>query len=373
MRPEKILLIEENPDEAALALRLLRMEMPAVDVLQARDLSAIEKALSSTSFDLVLTGNCFSWGNGARVLSLVRRHLPGCPVVMLTSRGSEEAARDALKRGFADYIPANARGYLALGKRVRAILEGAHVSVSGFLAQYERLLELLDEPVFLATRNGLLLQVNPAFCRLVRCSDAKAARGRRLTDFLQADLLLGFLDDLDPKGTPKTARLPLRHGPTVCLKACLVFQGDRLPTVLVGRIGVEGADVASGSTIVNLEEVFDMVLDDLLPLAEQSNIKVIRGNLPSVESSHLDMVCLFQNLLASLLRLRGQHHAVINLTAHRMPAEWLFILGSDCRITAAPPGSFNTSQEIIERRGGRFWIASDSGTDSSVCFTLPAR
>ncbi|HXK60671.1 MAG TPA: hybrid sensor histidine kinase/response regulator, partial [Acidobacteriota bacterium] len=66
MRPEKILLIEENPDEAALALRLLRMEMPAVDVLQARDLSAIEKALSSTSFDLVLTGNCFSWGNGAR-------------------------------------------------------------------------------------------------------------------------------------------------------------------------------------------------------------------------------------------------------------------------------------------------------------------
>jgi signal transduction histidine kinase len=408
LRPEKILLVNEDPDQGALAAWLLKTALPAAEILEVRDQEALEEALSSASYDLVLTDNHFSWGNGMRVLSLVRRYLPGCPVVMLTGHGSEEIACEALKKGFADYLPATSRGYLVLGKRVRSVLAGGgQIAASGLIAQYERLLELLDEAVFLATRDGLLLQVNSAFSRLMKCTNPETVRGRRLADFLQADPLLGFLEELDPKGEPRTAQVPLKEAAdTVRLRACLVSQGDRLPTILVGRIQarvsasppsreseenhrvVDQAETdAPGVDNVDLEKVLDLVLTDLRPVVEHAKVKIVRGNLPAIEGSHLDMVRLFQNLLSSIIRLRTRETLEIDITAHRMPVEWLFVVKvSGSRIVEADLGSgspehpadeqlgpgkgLTVCRRIVERHGGRLWVTSESEAGSSLYFTL---
>ncbi len=407
LRPEKILLVDEDPDQGALAAWLLKTELPGAELLEVRDPDALEEALSSASYDLVVTDNHFSWGNGMRVLSLVRRYLPGCPVVMFTGHGGEELACEALKKGFADYLPATSRGYLMLGKRVRSVLAGgSQIAASGLVAQYERLLELLDEAVFLATREGLLLQVNAAFCRLMKCTNPEMVRGHRLADFLQADPLLGFLEELDPKGEPRTAQMPLKEAAdTVRLKACLVSQGGRLPTILVGRIqsgvsapppsreseGTYRVDQVEtdgpGVDSVDLEKVLDLVLTDLRPLVEQAKAKVIRGKLPAIEGSHLDMVRLFQNLLSSVIRLRTREPLEIDITAHRMPAEWLFVVkDSASRIVEADLGpgrpdypsdehlgsgkGLTVCRRIIERQGGRLWVTSESEAGSSIYFTL---
>jgi CheY-like chemotaxis protein len=407
----EILLVEENRDDADLALLLLSKELPSIEVARVEDRDALEEALASARYDLVLTENRFSWGNGSHVLSLVRRRLPGCPVVMLTGNDSAETARDAMKEGFTDYLRKSARGYVMLGKRVQGILAGGcPVTGSGIISQYQRLLEIVDEAVFLATRDGLLLEVNPAFARLAKFSGSATVHGRRLADLFPNEPLSSFLEELDPNGEARGARIRFRDGSDVRITARLVTQAGRMPTLLVGKLQTVDAPRVSERTReepapdieesprsvtvkVNLETVLDEVLADLSSLVEQARTTVVRSKLPAIEGNHSDLARLFDNLLSTMLKPTIEEPAVLGISAHRMPTEWLFILKSSGgripetgfqepggeprsgRVTRSEEGleRLNASRSLVDRQGGRLWVAPESDPGLTVYFTLPDR
>jgi CheY-like chemotaxis protein len=405
--PGKILLVEENQDDAELASLLLRTELSGVEVVRVEDCDTLEEALDAASYDLVLSENCFSWGHGARVLSLVRRSLPGCPVVMLTGKGNEETACEAIKNGFADYVPKSARGYVTLAKRVQGIIAGWNrASVSDIIGQYQRLLELVDDAVFVAARDGLLLQGNPAFGRLVKSGSPAALRGRYLADFLQKEALVEFLEKLDPKGALRSAEMPFSSGPGIVrIVACLFSQGDRSPTLFVGKLepvdeasrrvkrSVEttlpDCENASPDDAVDLEKLLDRLLADLKPLIEQSKATVVRGKMPAIQASYPDVVKLFRNLLSTVLELPIEEPPKVEISVHRMPLEWLFVVKdtsgriADVQPDPRAPKSPGEEREepsqglapsrlILELLGGRLWISSQTDEGFTIYFTLPA-
>jgi CheY-like chemotaxis protein len=65
---------------------------------------ALEK-IQKAAFDLVLTDLLMPGMNGLELVAAVRAKCPHVPVILMTSRGSEEIAAQALDEGAASYVP----------------------------------------------------------------------------------------------------------------------------------------------------------------------------------------------------------------------------------------------------------------------------
>ncbi len=61
--------------------------------------------MEQASFDLVLTDLLMPGMNGLELVAAIRRRYPHVPVILMTSRGSEEIAAQALYEGAGSYVP----------------------------------------------------------------------------------------------------------------------------------------------------------------------------------------------------------------------------------------------------------------------------
>ena len=100
----KLLVVE---DERAIQLALASLLRKAgYDVAIANDGTEAIAAVRDTAFDLVLTDLALGTGpSGVEVLQAVKANRPETPVVIITARGSEKVAVDAMKGGAEDYVP----------------------------------------------------------------------------------------------------------------------------------------------------------------------------------------------------------------------------------------------------------------------------
>jgi len=100
----KILLVEDSDIDRLIAGRLLQKD-GGFDVAFAANgrlaLEGIRKSLP----DVVVTDLQMPEMNGLELVEAVRREFPSVPVVLMTYRGSEDIASEALRRGAASYVP----------------------------------------------------------------------------------------------------------------------------------------------------------------------------------------------------------------------------------------------------------------------------
>src|SRR5213595_1252817 len=100
----KILIVDDNPDDRALARREIDREFPNSQFRQVITARELTQALESTRFDLVITDYQLRWSDGITVLLAVKVRSPDCPVIMFTGSGNEEIAVQAMKAGLDDYV-----------------------------------------------------------------------------------------------------------------------------------------------------------------------------------------------------------------------------------------------------------------------------
>jgi PAS domain S-box-containing protein len=74
---------------------------------------AFELVLAQDGYDAAVVGLCLEWGDGLAAGRALLRRNPRLPVVMVTACGDERSAVDAMKSGFADYLPAGELNRLA--------------------------------------------------------------------------------------------------------------------------------------------------------------------------------------------------------------------------------------------------------------------
>ncbi|HEY9902454.1 MAG TPA: PAS domain S-box protein [Candidatus Sericytochromatia bacterium] len=195
----RILLIDDNPQDRLLAIRALEKEFPTLQVQEVVKADDLTLVLETGQFDLVITDYQLRWSDGLSVLHSIKDRYPDCPVIMFTNSGTQEIAVEAMKAGLEDYVIKSPKHYIRLATAVHLAWEKAQTNrkVKGLENRLQGLLNQLNVGVFRQSLDGLLLEGNPAFFRLLGLNDqSDAPTMRSLEPYFQPEDYAQLLNEL---------------------------------------------------------------------------------------------------------------------------------------------------------------------------------
>lgn len=122
-----LLLVEDNVDHAELAKAALEADEGTfeVDVVSSGD--ACLERLKGGDYDMVLVDYSLPGMHGLEVLQAIRDKGYEVPVAIVTGRGDEHVAVEAMKAGAYDYITKEGNYWITLPLAVRRVLEKHHM------------------------------------------------------------------------------------------------------------------------------------------------------------------------------------------------------------------------------------------------------
>ena len=101
--PIRVLLIEDSPLDAFLAIEVLKGG-PGFQVVHKKTLAEVVGTLSARSFDVVLVDLGLPDSEGLATATAVMQWGPALPIIILTGNDDDAAAREAIKLGAQDYL-----------------------------------------------------------------------------------------------------------------------------------------------------------------------------------------------------------------------------------------------------------------------------
>jgi signal transduction histidine kinase len=138
--------------------------------------------------------------------------------------------------------------------------------------------------------------------------------------------------------------------------------------------------------------IFDKVRANLFTAIEEHGAQVNSGPLPTVYGDEVQLIQLFQNLIANALKFRGDAPPVIRITAQEDDGAWrfavkdngigiasahqerIFMIFQRLHPRSEYPGTgigLAICKKIVERHGGRIWVDSEPGRGATFFFTIP--
>ena len=169
-RPLRVLLVEDNEDDAALILRLLRRGGYEPDARRVQTAEALDEALAKGHWDIVLSDYSMPHFDGLRALRALREQSAFLPFIVISGSIGEETAVAAMRAGASDYlmksnltrlVPAIERELRESAERQeRARTKNALVELQEKFQVVFR--EYLDVMLVLDAVNGDILHVNHA-------------------------------------------------------------------------------------------------------------------------------------------------------------------------------------------------------------------
>ena len=199
----RILLIDDNPADRALAIRALEREFPDLALTEVASASEFEQAIAQGEFDVTVTDYQLRWSNGITVLRSLKAKFPDLPVVMFTNSGSQEIAVEAMKSGLDDYVIKSPSHYIRLPAAIRVALDrlAANRKAASLEVRLQALLDNLEVGVYRLNSEGIFLEANRAFLRLLGLEDvADFSSPQTLASYFAPEVYADLLTKLQRNG-----------------------------------------------------------------------------------------------------------------------------------------------------------------------------
>ena len=100
----KILILEDNPDDAEIIQRLLKKEKIKAEFSVTMTREGFEDALEQFKPDVILSDNSMPQFNATEALAIINERSIHLPFILVTGTVSEEFAANIIKQGADDYI-----------------------------------------------------------------------------------------------------------------------------------------------------------------------------------------------------------------------------------------------------------------------------
>ncbi|ERH07974.1 MAG: PAS sensor histidine kinase [Halonotius sp. J07HN4] len=144
-RPIRVLHVDDRPEYGDILTSYLDEHDEPFDVVTETDPIVALQTLSDAEFDCLVSDYEMPKMDGLELLAAVQRRQPELPVILLTAKGNESVASEAIAAGVTDYIPkedlTDSPGILA--KRITNAVERQTYS-----RQFETLVETLPGVVY---------------------------------------------------------------------------------------------------------------------------------------------------------------------------------------------------------------------------------
>lgn len=154
------------------------------------------------------------------------------------------------------------------------------------------------------------------------------------------------------------------------------------------RVGNQGNDFA----LTDCAAVVGLAINNLQKAIQESGATITCDPLPIVLADNVQLLQLFQNLLANAIKFRAEQPPEIHITVKHTGGDWQFAV-KDNGIGIEPrhfariflifqrlhnrrlyPGTgvgLAICKKIVDRHGGTIWPASEPGRGTTFFFTLP--
>jgi PAS domain S-box-containing protein len=142
----RILVLDENDHDRELLRKALESAEACYEVLEASSRSEFENLLEEGFFNLVVSDIEVEGYKSLQVIDELKERFPRLPVIIATSRDSEEIAVESMRRGASDYVKKSPENIRNLPLTVKRILGEVH-SQSQYLANDTQLKKIIRNSV----------------------------------------------------------------------------------------------------------------------------------------------------------------------------------------------------------------------------------
>ncbi|MDB5276448.1 MAG: hypothetical protein JWR61_1403 [Ferruginibacter sp.] len=157
----KVLMLEDNPDDAEIIQRLLKKEKIDCEFCLAMDKAKFLQALDDFSPEVILSDHSIPQFNSSDALKIAREKLPGIPFIMVTGAVSEEFAAGIIKQGADDYILKDRMTRLPAAIRTALFQKRATKEITDYKYALDK-----SAIVAITDKKGMILYANENFCRI---------------------------------------------------------------------------------------------------------------------------------------------------------------------------------------------------------------
>ncbi|MCC0179741.1 response regulator, partial [Waterburya agarophytonicola K14] len=202
MSDPKVLIIDDNSSDRALALRELKRLFPQLQYIEIIDENSFAQALEQDNFNIVITDYQLGWTTGLDILYRIKKQKPRCPIIMFTGTGSEEIAVSAMKAGLDDYVIKSPQHYIRLAAAVRSVWQRSqqHQALEEFKQSYYRFFERIPLGLYRLNPDGEIIEANSTLVKMLGYEQHEDIQGQSIFEYhLQPEAYLLWQQQLNGK------------------------------------------------------------------------------------------------------------------------------------------------------------------------------